>query len=119
VRTLAVERMRLEGSLLTLECLVIYAKEIIAGDMGSTECDSGTNKTSQIKTHEGLNEIEEKVAYLQNACQPALVRAAGHGKRVQALIQVVSLISSVFLSLNQKVNITKRHINSWPTKTAM
>jgi hypothetical protein len=102
VRTLAVESMRLEGTLLTLECLAIYTKEITAGDKGSTECDSGTNKTSQIKTHEGSNEIEEKVAYLQNACQVNLVRAAWDTKRVQALIQVVSSIFLCFYLLEAK-----------------
>jgi hypothetical protein len=97
VRTLAVESMRLEGTLLTLECLAIYAKDITSGDMGSTERDSGTNKTRQIKTHEGSNAIEEKVAYLQNACQVNMVRAGWHTKRVQALIQVVSSIFLLFL----------------------
>jgi hypothetical protein len=102
VRTFAIESMRLEGALLTLERLAIYTKEITAGDMVSTQCDSGTNKTSQIKTHEGSNEIEEKVAYLQNACQVSVVRAAWHTKRVNALLQVVSSIFHCFSFLEAK-----------------
>jgi hypothetical protein len=103
VRTFAVESMRLDGTLLTLERLAVYTKEITAGDMVSAECDSGTNRTSQIKAHEGSNEIEEKVAYLQNACQVTVVRAAWHTKRVQALLQVVSSIflCSSFLEANR------------------
>jgi hypothetical protein len=102
VRTLAVESMRLDGTLLTLERLAIYTKEITAEHMGSIECDSGTNKTSQIRTNEGSNEIDEKVAYLQNACQVTLVRATWHAKRVQALIQVVSSIFLCFSFLEAK-----------------
>jgi hypothetical protein len=99
VRTFAVESMRLDGTLLTLERLAIYIKEIT---MVSTECDSGINKTSQKKTHEGSNEIEEKIAYLQNACQVTVVRAAWHTKRVQALLQVVSSIFVCFSFLEAK-----------------
>jgi hypothetical protein len=125
VRILAVESMRLEGMLLTLERLAIYIKET-ARDTSFTAYDSGIN-ISQMTTSEGSNEVEEKVAYLKNACQINLLRAAGHTKRVHALIQVVSSIFFLFfpflflslspsLSLKQKLTLKDISIHGSPKR---
>jgi hypothetical protein len=93
VRNFTIEIMRLGSMLLTLEQIQQHTSHIGRNpEPGKVEIDFDT-------LGEDVGEqMDEKIAYLKNACQNTLLRAEFQLKLAQSLIQVVSLHPLAFES---------------------
>jgi len=93
VRIISAEAMRLDSMLLTLEQLQEYETYIRKnGQLGKGDVEYGR------QAEEGREQMDEKIAYLNNACKSTLLRAEFEIKRAKSLRQVVSLHPLAFES---------------------